>query len=1029
MATNEIAEVELNLRGFLEPNTEVVQRATNNMNRILKKPSASLILIHFIQSSPYREIKHLAAVLLRKKLVVHWTKLSSKDRDTIKPMFIDLFLKETDGLLKKSIAEVMIIIARVELPLGEWKTFTPFLFGLSESQNPLDREFQMYTIETLLQNDRITIAKNATKLVNALNLGLGDQVAKVRSAALRAVGSAMIALSGETDTIRQLIQLIPRMLQVLKSSIENEMEDDVITSFEVFDDLAESQSPAVFQQLPAVVQFSIEVAANVNIDSSIRTSALEFLRTMIEFEGNSDDLDDNYLYQTAGIALRYCGESFSARYIFHPLVPVLKEFAQSNDMTKQVALPLIIQQLSYGCAEDMRDNIELIAQLILHSLGQQDKIVRQNACVAVARLSENIHPEFYRYSNQIFPLVFKSLDDPDDAFILRCCYALENFIVNLEREQIVPIIDSVMSKMGTLLQRNNIQVKEFALSAICAVALASESDFAPYFDSVLSTIRDLLITKEPNLLSLRANAFECVGSMAKAVPKEKFRPLIPDLMAAAHDGVETLHNSEVNEYTFEFYGKLVEHFGEEMQAYIQPIIKQLMDSAISDDGVQRTKHSEDQISGIDNDEESGDEEDDDNVSLSVRTSFLDEKCAAIHTIGVIAQSVPKLFIPYTEAVIVNIEALASYFHEDVRFETMIAIQSLIQAVNEVFPPATKWVKGDFGAPVSEQLKTLLQFSFQVFAQVLSYDTSKSVVSRTFGCIADIIALIGPGAIAPYLEAVGGAVLQVVMGNLYCQTATSGDTHDDSDEEDEEDDRQEDDLNEDDDDDPDYQLLHYASECMIEIATVSGPKFKTFLENSLPHLFKLTKASTHHSIRACVIGTVAEIIKVMETDCSNIMDKLFQVGISGLKDDSSQVKRVSCFLLGILAIRCVSAKKEHAIAVLEGVFPILNSDEYEPVVIDNAIGCVCRLVQAQSHSLPVADILKNLFTKLPIKSDLEEIEAVFNTINLLYSTQYNIISPYTPMILQMFQFDLQHKKLDEAVATKIKTLCTTLTQNK
>ncbi|GAM20378.1 hypothetical protein SAMD00019534_035530 [Acytostelium subglobosum LB1] len=1054
MASQEqINEVEQNLRGILQPDTNTVQMATAKLNTLLKNPNASLILAHHIQSSQFKEIKHVAAVLMRKKLVVHWTKLSSQNREAVKNLMIDLFNKETDFTIRRSIAEIMIIICRVELPVAQWKQFTPFLYQLSSQQDPATRELQMHFFDTLLSNNCVSVAKHTEEMVVIMSNGLIDPVIRVRSSALRAVGSAMMAFSGQPDIIGKLINLLPPMIDVIKISIENMLEDDVITSYEVFDDLAESHSSDIVQQLPLICKFSLEVGSNSNIDPTIRTAAIEFLRTMVEYKPKvlkksnliqpllqllfhimaaegcnlSDELEDDHLYESAGIALRHCGEAFSARLVFNPILPVLAEFVASPDRSKRVAAPMIIQQLSYGCAEDMRDNIEQVVTLISKSLDDPDKLVRQNACVCMARLSENVNPEIYKYANVIFPRIFQSLSDPDDHFILRCCFALENFLSNLEREHLQPILAITMNKLGELMMRPNNQVKEFALSAICAIAISAEQDFEPYFDGVLNVIKDLLATKEPQLIMLRSNATECVGSLVKAVPKDKFRPIIHNLMTLAHDGITTLPSSELKEATFEFYARIFEHFGEELASFLPGVMEQLIKSSMSDDGVESNRQTENDIDGIDNDEDDEDDEDDLGTSISVRTSFLDEKCAAIHAIGVIAVSLPQSFLPYSGQVITSLEQLLAYFHEDIRFESLITLQSLAVSINTCFPaPNPVWTKGDFGAAVSEQVRMLLDFSFQAYGNILSHEKDKSVVSRAFGSIADTVALLGPGAIAPYLEMVGGGVLQVVMGNLYCQTANQADTTGPQDEEDEddEDDHAEEDLDEEDDEDPDYSLLHYASECMIEIATVSGPMFKSYIDNALVHLLKLTKPTNHHSIRACVVGTVAEIIKVIETDCSNLFDRLYPMGIKGLKDESAQVRRVSCFLLGILASSCVTTKSEHYMAILQGVAPLLNDNE-EPEVIDNALGCICRLIASNAQNVPLGEVLPLLFARLPVKKDEEEIGAVFNAIQALYSTKLDLIAPYTQKVFAIFEHDLTKKKLDQAVRTKIETFVTLL----
>eukprot|EP01133_Synstelium_polycarpum_P013754 gene13754-16222_t len=1036
-----VAQMEKCLLGILEPNTEIIAEATKQLNPILKSTTSMLVLLQFLQNATDRRIRHLSAVLLRKKLVVHYIKLDAQYRTNMKIMMLDLVAKDAD--VRRPVAEIIIIIARIDLLVDGWDELLPFLFQMSLSPDAAHRDTMMHICGELLHSVN-SLGQHVDSFVPVFKRGLEDPELKIRSATLRAIGEAMLMSDASGSIIAKYAVLIPQMLQVLALCIQNEMEDDVFSAFEVFDELAEGRNKSVTKFLPSVVQFSIEVASNTQIESSMRTSALEFIESTIQHKhkllANNNlvqpvlqllfrilanesrtrndvegDDEDNNLFQSAGIALRHCGELFSSKLVFEPVVPMLREFSASPEIASRTALPLIIQQLSYGCAEEMRDHLDTIVALVARSLSDADKIVRQNACVCVARLSDNVAPEIYQYANVLFPPIFSSLDDPDDAFILRCCFALENFLSNLEQDVLLPLLPALMDKMGSLLARKNVQVREFALSTVCALALASETHFAPYFNGVISFIRDLLPAREPNMIPMRANAIECMGALVKTVDKSVIQPLLNDLILNALDGVNTLGSSELNEATFSFYSTVFEHFGDDMAVYLEVVLPQLIKAAMSDDGVQRSR-PEDQvtISGIDNDEDSDNDENDLGDNISIRTSFLDEKCAAIHAIGVIAAALPESFMPYSGDVIGQIEVLAGYFHEDVRFEALIMMQSICIAANECFP-SPAWAKGDFQAPISEQMRVLLDFSFQIYLHILQFEAKKSVVSRCFGCIADTVALLGPGAIFPYLQQVGEYVMLVVKGGAYCQTATNEDTPDDEDEEDPQEEEQQDDEDE---EESDYNLLHYASECMIEIATAIGSKFKLYLEAALPPLLKLTRKSNHHSIRSCVVGTIAEILKVIECDVSGHFEKLYTLGVSGLADESHQVRRVSCFLLGILISTCVGAKKEHYMKVLQNVVPLIKDAEQPAEVSDNAIGCVCRLISANAANVPINDVLPIIFSRLPIKKDLEEIGAVFNALYNLYSSNFDIISPFTSNVISTFAIDLAQKKLDEKVRAKI-----------
>lgn len=70
----------------------------------------------------------------------------------------------------------------------------------------------------------------------------------------------------------------------------------------------------------------------------------------------------------------------------------------------------------------------------------------------------------------------------------------------------------------------------------------------------------------------------------------------------------------------------------------------------------------------------GDEDGD--IDVSVRTSFLDEKSAACQAIGSFANHVRANFIPYVDQSIQCLNPLLRYFHENVRSSALESIQCM-----------------------------------------------------------------------------------------------------------------------------------------------------------------------------------------------------------------------------------------------------------------------------------------------------------------------------------------------------------------
>jgi len=1042
-----IVEIETCLRGLLEPNNEVIKNSTDRLNKILKAPVSSLYLFHILQTSQYPEIKQLSGVLMRKKLVVHWVKMTNDNRNTIKNAIMQLLLTETTPLVKKAITELIIVITRVELPLKNWNDFYPYLFKLSECNDVYIRQMQLHIIDSLFQNSSSSsstsyLTEIYPQIAQVFQQAMRDEFS-VRVYALKAIGSAILETPTESK-VKLFVDFIPNMIETLKNCIENEMESEAIAAFEVFHEFSECPFNSLLQYIPILCKFSLEVISNANIDNSIKTSAIEFLDSVIQNKpkcisknnllepllsvffniltltnetAEENDTEDN-IYQGAGIALRECGQRYSSKLVYLPTLNVLKEYSVSQDENRRRAVLAIITQLSYGCSETMKEDMKTIIQFIVAGLQDTSKKVRQQACICVGRLSENLHPEIYEYTTTIFPLLLNSLTDPDDQFILRCCFALEVFMGNLEKQYLLPILPTIIEKLGLLIQRNNLQVKEFGISSITALAFATEAAFAPFFDQIFGLIKNFLIVQDKNLLGLKAESFNCLASLVKTVPKEKFIPFLGELFQVAYQNVDQAQTSEVVESCFSFYYSCFEHFGEDIKDFLPKVYDQVAKFASNEDGIIKHENSEGgNIEGIDNDEDEDDDDDEDGLraNYSVRTGFIDQKSAAIHTIGVLATYLPASFLPYCQNTVQILDPLLGYYNDEVKDEALVALQSLIIPVNKAFPVQTPWVKGDTNAELPEATKVLLDFSFQTYQSIIKFDESKEIVARVYGLIAQTIKTLGP-ATYPFISLVGLDILEAFNSTLHCQTFNADDI-DGLGEDDEE--VPEDDENQDweDDEASDLRLIDMACECLIEISTVLGTKFKDLFESRLKTILKLAKKTVIASIRSYVIGSIAECIKVIGGDFSNSFELLYNHGIRALADESSKVQRVGCYLLGVLISRCVIAKQDNYNQIFQSIHPVIADPEQDRYTLDNACGCIARLISTNVNFVP-DQVIPVFISKLPIQSDFEEVDAVVDAILVLFTSKFSVVAPFIKPILSAFAHALSQPLMAASTIEKM-----------
>ncbi|MCO5558951.1 hypothetical protein L7F22_012542 [Adiantum nelumboides] len=82
-------QLELLLLQFLRPDNEARKQAEEQIKRLAKDPMIVPALLHHMRVAPSFNVRQLAAVLLRKKIVGHWMKLTSQVRQLVKSTLLE----------------------------------------------------------------------------------------------------------------------------------------------------------------------------------------------------------------------------------------------------------------------------------------------------------------------------------------------------------------------------------------------------------------------------------------------------------------------------------------------------------------------------------------------------------------------------------------------------------------------------------------------------------------------------------------------------------------------------------------------------------------------------------------------------------------------------------------------------------------------------------------------------------------------------------------------------------------------------
>ena len=107
--------------------TAVIGQAEADLRRALTKPAFIGDLLDRLQRSPNAQVRQLAAVLMRRKVGGHWSKLPPPVQAQLKASLLTHLAAEPERLVRRATAGVAAVVAKHTLPKGEWAELLAFV--------------------------------------------------------------------------------------------------------------------------------------------------------------------------------------------------------------------------------------------------------------------------------------------------------------------------------------------------------------------------------------------------------------------------------------------------------------------------------------------------------------------------------------------------------------------------------------------------------------------------------------------------------------------------------------------------------------------------------------------------------------------------------------------------------------------------------------------------------------------------------------------------------------------------------------
>eukprot|EP00741_Cyanophora_paradoxa_P021221 tig00000237_g20482.t1 len=1046
------------LRSLLVPDTSVVSAAEERIKKVVKQPECVGVLLHLIQACPEPQVRQLAAVMLRKKIATHYGRIPADLQASVKTVMLESIVKEPQSLVRRAVSNVVAALAKLLVPPGQWNELLVFLHQCSQSPQKEHREAAMLLFSTLTETIGDTLRQHFETLKNVFATGLADAEASVRVAALKAVSALVQWIENEQEA-GIFGQLIVPIVTVVRQCLAQGDEDTAIKAFEIFDDCVELD---VAVPVPLLVELMLEVARNAQLELNTREKALNFVcwvaqfkpkvltknkalvqatletlfRMAVEPEDDPSDADELTSYKVGCQTVDALAQCLPPKHVFPAVWEFSSRACASPHPAERRAGQIILGVASEGCREVMRDKLNELLPVVYAGTTDGELHVREAACIALAQFAEFLQPEIFEHHANLMPVLLGLLQDAREVVQEKTCYALDALCENMEADDILPYLGTLVEALMRLLHHGKGNVQEMAVSALASLASAAEDKFAPYYAAVQQTMSALMRLASEDKITLRARATECAGLVALSVGRAVCGGDVPGLLAATLQNMQSVDSNELRELSYGLLQNVCRLLKEDFAAYLPTVVPLAIASCESEDGIVSGPDEGDDDDdddapgrGIDSD----DEKDDRPRSISVRTAWLDEKAAAASALGCFAECTGALFAPYVERSVKTLVDLAKYFHEDVRGSVMGSLYWMAVVVHETCPPAhprppeeqtvrkMPFKGGDPAAAgpslmptdrpkywaknrpetwgLSEQAAQCVAAIQGPYLEALEEDDDRDVVRTACEALGDLVHHLGPAAVQQCMERLVSALVTLLKRKAPCQVyeeeeeegehAHAGASAPDADER----------AGADESNDAEEVLTDAVCECVAGLAKGLGPAFAPFYAQLFPHIIKYSRASRSAQERVMAIGNCAEVCNFLQYACEPYVQRVAEAAVRGLRDEDEGVQRNSAYCVGVLCEHGGAAAQALVLPALQALHPLFSKPE-DKAVTDNAAAAVARMILAHPATVPLPQVLPVLLAALPLKSDRDEEPVVYRALRALYDSKNPALEPCFERVLEV-----------------------------
>ncbi|XP_063703113.1 importin-4-like [Culicoides brevitarsis] len=1027
------------IKNLLVADSEVISKATAELQEAFKRPETVPLLCDLVVSNPDVQVRQYAATLLRKRLgkLKNWQLVAAEHQAIIRNGMLRAISTETERPARNAITAFVGVLVRHEFGKNhEWEQqVLSFVFDSIASNDPATSELGAQTFATLTDNapDQFVPHLQAVfqmySAVLTATAASGNMTSNTVYHILVGVGHLIPFSFGELNSLaeRTFTDSIPYVLQALNGFAAKDGEQ-FINAFDILENLAEENVKVVGAHLQHIVEFCLAVVANAELEDSVRVKTVTYLGWLIRlrkkqiiklklvdriihtlFELMSspvedDDEEEEYFGSNEVSTPMTCATqtmdvlalNVPPKQLIPSLLALLEPALKGDNPLHKKASYLCIAVIAEGCSEAICSKyLRPLLDCIKVGIVDQTTIVRNAALFALGQFSEHLQPEISQYASEILPILFRFLQElcliianngEEPAHLDRVFYALETYCENLE-DALIPYLPELMERLIEALNpKNSVHLRELALSAVTCTTNAAKSNMVPYFQKLIELLKPyLVVTEDPDIETLRPHAIDTLAALARQIGKENFMVIANDTMNIGFTLLQGVEEPETRRACYNLFASISATVNEMMaQVPLDKIVGMMIESVKSTEGIIPTfKEDDEALDVVDTEPEPQDENQEIDIEQSDDEEDDDDDIAGY--------SVENAYMDEKEEAILALCELAE--HTGTAFAPYLAtsfeeIYKCINFPNEdirrVSVEALKqFVISLFKLGDIEGSQRALLILIPKLSELIRTDEERLVVIAALDAFNEILRnLKGAGITADgQKEAIFGCITDVLNGKVACQYE-----------------EQEAGQNEDaEESEYDEAIIEQAGDILPRFGLALNPaEFSHYFSQIFPffiHKIEKTKHKdeTTDSQRAFAIGVLSECFEALKDQSSQWFDTLLPIFLSCVNDRNDEVRNNTIFGLGEMVLYAGEIAHKYFPQILAALSQGVSNESHAGT-LDNICGALARLILANSSLVPLNDVLPSFIQYLPLREDFDENQAIFKAFALVYQQGNDALLP-------------------------------------